>query len=273
MSQQVADAQLICAFDLQIFKEIFSSRCLNHLTNYAISVCVLDFLKLGRTFRLLLFDLQLSRNVRKPTMWILTRSDTNQGVQSLEMARGLKFCNLGSRGDCTIQVAKTKVLISFAVTAKLICVFVFVYAKRLFSHDSAQLLCRAAQICVFCFRICKTFVFSWFGSIALQSCTEAQRLAIALAVWISTIINSHEQSKTLIASFCGSNQNFISVSYLSMCINEAQILKSELISWDKASRVHPCKSETHVSHNHAVCRHWLWWNSYLMSLCVVFCIA
>ena len=25
-------------------------------------------------------------------MWILTRSDTNQAVQSLEMARGLKFC-------------------------------------------------------------------------------------------------------------------------------------------------------------------------------------
>ena len=25
-------------------------------------------------------------------MWILTRSDTNQAVQLLEMARGLKFC-------------------------------------------------------------------------------------------------------------------------------------------------------------------------------------
>ena len=33
----------------------------------------------------------------------------------------------------------TKVLISFAVTAKLICVFVFAYAKRLFSHYAAQL--------------------------------------------------------------------------------------------------------------------------------------
>ena len=31
--------------------------------------------------------------------------------------------------DCTIYVAKTKALISFAVTAKLICVFVFAYAK------------------------------------------------------------------------------------------------------------------------------------------------
>ena len=33
----------------------------------------------------------MSRNVRKPTMWILTRSDTNQAVQPLKMARGLKF--------------------------------------------------------------------------------------------------------------------------------------------------------------------------------------
>ena len=28
----------------------------------------------------------------KPTIWILTRSDTNQAVQPLEMTRGLKFC-------------------------------------------------------------------------------------------------------------------------------------------------------------------------------------
>ena len=34
----------------------------------------------------------MSRVMRKPTMWILTRSDTNQAVQQLEMARGLKFC-------------------------------------------------------------------------------------------------------------------------------------------------------------------------------------
>ena len=39
--------------------------------------------------------------------------------------------------DCTIRVAKTKALISFAATAKLICVFVFAYAKSRFSHDEA----------------------------------------------------------------------------------------------------------------------------------------
>ena len=31
-------------------------------------------------------------------------------------------------------------LISFAVTAKLICVFVFAYAKRWFSHEAAQMI-------------------------------------------------------------------------------------------------------------------------------------
>ena len=40
--------------------------------------------------------------------------------------------------NCTICVAKRKALISFAVTAKLICVFVFAYAKRWFSHDAAH---------------------------------------------------------------------------------------------------------------------------------------
>ena len=35
-------------------------------------------------------------------------------------------------------MAKTKALISFAVTAKLICVFVFAYAQCWFSHDPAH---------------------------------------------------------------------------------------------------------------------------------------
>ena len=35
-------------------------------------------------------------------------------------------------------MAKTKALISFAVTEKLICVFVFAYTKSRFSHDAAH---------------------------------------------------------------------------------------------------------------------------------------
>ena len=41
--------------------------------------------------------------------------------------------------NCSSYLAKTKALISFTVTAKLICVFVFAYAKSRFSHDEAQL--------------------------------------------------------------------------------------------------------------------------------------
>ena len=42
--------------------------------------------------------------------------------------------------NCSSYVAKTKALISFAVTAKLIGVFVFAYAKSRFSHDEAQIM-------------------------------------------------------------------------------------------------------------------------------------
>ena len=38
------------------------------------------------------------------------------------------------------MVAKTKALIRFAVTANLVCVFVFAHAKKGFSHDAAQIL-------------------------------------------------------------------------------------------------------------------------------------
>ena len=37
-------------------------------------------------------------------------------------------------------MAKTKALISCAVTAQLICVFVFAYAKKRFSHEAAQIM-------------------------------------------------------------------------------------------------------------------------------------
>ena len=40
---------------------------------------------------------------------------------------------------CSIFVSKTKALISCAVTAQLICAFVFAYTKSRFSHDAAHL--------------------------------------------------------------------------------------------------------------------------------------
>ena len=47
--------------------------------------------------------------------------------------------------NCTIRVAKTKALISFAVTAKLICAFGFAYADCWFSHGVAQIFKKKIQ--------------------------------------------------------------------------------------------------------------------------------
>ena len=55
------------------------------------------------------------------------------------------------RLTCTIRVAKTKALISFAVTAKLICVFVCAYADCWFSHGAAHLSSSLSSLCFECF--------------------------------------------------------------------------------------------------------------------------
>ena len=62
--------------------------------------------------------------------------------------RWLDPCNFGFRKyrDCTIHLAKTKVLVSFSVTAKLICVFVFAYGKKPVSHDVAQIFSTRPEI-------------------------------------------------------------------------------------------------------------------------------
>ena len=56
--------------------------------------------------------------------------------------RGLDALNFGFRKkrNLSICVAKIKVLISFAVTAKLICAFVYAYADCWFSHVVAHLI-------------------------------------------------------------------------------------------------------------------------------------
>ena len=75
--------------------------------------------------------------MRKQTFWFPTWSDTNQAVQLQKMARGLKFRIYKVEGLYYL-CRETKALISFGVTAKLICVFVFAYAKCWFSHDAAH---------------------------------------------------------------------------------------------------------------------------------------
>ena len=81
--------------------------------------------------------------MRNRSSGFLTWSNTNQAVQPQKMASGVKF-GFRKKRDCTIYVGKTKALISFVVTAKLITakliyVFVFAYPKSWFSHDAAHL--------------------------------------------------------------------------------------------------------------------------------------
>ena len=69
-------------------------------------------------------------------------------------------------------MAKIKALISFTVTAKRICAFVFTYADCWFSHAAAQLL-----FCTSCYR--KSMQSSYMQS--LQSVTSNFRVLLKLA--------------------------------------------------------------------------------------------
>ena len=88
-------------------------------------------------YRIFLYKMSLV--VRKPVFGFSDHVRHKPAVQSQKMAISLKFLFRKQR-NCTSYVAKTKALISLVVTAKLICVFAFAYAKSRFSHDEAQLM-------------------------------------------------------------------------------------------------------------------------------------
>ena len=69
---------------------------------------------------------------KKRSSGFQTRSATNQAVQPHKMARGLKFW-IEEEEVLYYPYSKNK------GTAKLICVFVFAYAKCRFSHDEAHI--------------------------------------------------------------------------------------------------------------------------------------
>ena len=62
--------------------------------------------------------------MRKPTMRFPNRSDTNQAVQSQKQARSLKLW-IYEEEELYYPCSENKGADQFAVTAKLICVFVF----------------------------------------------------------------------------------------------------------------------------------------------------
>ena len=76
--------------------------------------------------------------MRKQVFGVSDQVHYKPGCTATEDGQRLEILDLGSRGI----VAKTKALISFTVTAKLICVFVFAYAKIRFSHDEAHIIYR-----------------------------------------------------------------------------------------------------------------------------------
>ena len=54
--------------------------------------------------------------------------------------------------DYNSFVAKIKALISYAVTAQLICVSVFAYAKNRFSHNEAHFMSKLRKLVLLFFR-------------------------------------------------------------------------------------------------------------------------
>ena len=73
--------------------------------------------------------------MRKQVFGVSDQVPHRPGCTTTQDGWRLEISDLESRGI----VAKTKGLISFAVTAKLICGFVFAYAKSWFSHDVAHI--------------------------------------------------------------------------------------------------------------------------------------
>ena len=79
-------------------------------------------------------------------MWFPNRSDTNRPVQSQKQARSLKFWSeveeelyypsSENKGADQLRGYREAV----AVTAKLICVFVFAYVDCWFSHGAAHFI-------------------------------------------------------------------------------------------------------------------------------------
>ena len=78
---------------------------------------------------------------------------------------------------------KTKALISFVVTAKLICVFVFAYAKSRFSHDAAHMvkMCDEGPISA----MLRDNLCTWLKACSDKDRTvQTQKIAIGLKIRI-----------------------------------------------------------------------------------------
>ena len=101
----------------------------------------------------------MSLVVRKPIFEVFDLVPHKPCCTTTQDGQRHEISDLGSRGIVTIYVAKTKALISFAVTVKLICVFVFAYAKSRFSHNEALMMHTNQHSICFAPRCSSMFVF------------------------------------------------------------------------------------------------------------------
>ena len=78
--------------------------------------------------------------MRRPVFGVVDQVRHKPHCKSTEGGEKLEILDLEKKDTCSsIYVAKTKAQISCAVSAQLICTFVFADAKRRFSHDPTQL--------------------------------------------------------------------------------------------------------------------------------------
>ena len=89
----------------------------------------------------------MSLVLRKPVFGVADQVRHKPVCTATEDGERLEISDLESRGIVeSMYIAKTKALISWAVTAQLICSFVFAYAKSRFSHNEAELCVFAVDI-------------------------------------------------------------------------------------------------------------------------------
>ena len=69
---------------------------------------------------------------------VLTSSESDQYSSAQKEMSKLPLKYMTGYFCRPVYVLQTKALISFMITAKLICTFVFTYAKSSFSHKTAQ---------------------------------------------------------------------------------------------------------------------------------------
>ena len=81
----------------------------------------------------------MSLVVRKPVFGVSDQVPHKPGCRATQDGQRLEISYIERRGIYTIYLVKTKALISFAVTAKLVCVLVFAFAKNRFSHGAADI--------------------------------------------------------------------------------------------------------------------------------------